>query len=244
VSVAEGSEALHLLLEVQAIDTAIDQVRHQRSHHPLRSELSTLLAHQVHLTERLAGERAGLDALATRQSELEAAVTEGAERIAVLEKRMYSGEVSASRELQAMSEEVASIRRRDSSIEDSILEVMEEREPVESAVAELEAQLAEVVARAGQLEAALAEADESLAAQERELQAQRDERSTGVPPDLLSRYSRLRERLGGVGVAPLVDGRCGGCHLALSATELDGVRRAPADAVLTCEQCGRLLVRP
>ena len=244
MSAAGGSEALHLLLEVQALDTAIDQIRHQRSHHPLRAELSTVLGHQVHLTDRLAGERAGLDALAARQVELDASVAEGADRIAILEKRMYSGEVSASRDLQAMSEEVASIRRRDSSIEDSILELMEQREPLEGAAAELEAQLAEVTARASQLEAAAADADEALAVQEREVEAQRLEKAAGVPPDLMTRYSRLRERLGGVGVAAIVDGSCGGCHLALSATELDRVRRAPADEILTCEQCGRILVRP
>ena len=40
----------------------------------------------------------------------------------------------------------------------------------------------------------------------------------------------------------LVGGSCGGCHLALSVMELDRVRKAAPDAVITCEQCGRILV--
>jgi len=238
------NDMLHGLLGVQELDTSVDQIRHRRVSLPERAELETALGHQVELSSRLDAERVRLDALTARQAELENAVAEGAARIATLEKRMYSGEVSAARDLQAMSEEVRHIRERDSGIEDTILEVMEEREPVEATVADLEAQLAEVVGRAGQVEAALAEADEALAAEEQTALAERDRRAAALPADLMDRYARLRQHLGGVGVARLLDGSCGGCHLALSATELDRVRRAPSDAVLTCEQCGRILVRP
>ena len=238
------TDALHLLLDVQDLDTSADQIRHQREHHPLRSELSAALGTQADLTGRLEEVRRRLDALVTRQSELEASVAEGAQRIAVLEKRMYSGEVQASRDLQAISDEVASIRRRDSRIEDTILEVMEEREPVDALATELEDRLATAESAAGSLEVQLTEADEALAVQERAITTERDRVAAGVPAGLLDRYSKLRGRMGGVGVARLVDGRCGGCHLALPATELDRIRKAPADEVLTCEQCGRILVRP
>jgi len=38
-------------------------------------------------------------------------------------------------------------------------------------------------------------------------------------------------------------GRCGGCHLALPATEVARLRIEPADTLVTCEQCERILVR-
>ena len=60
--------------------------------------------------------------------------------------------------------------------------------------------------------------------------------------DLLARYEQLRSKLGGTGAARLVGGSCSGCHLTLSSMELDRVRKAPPDAVITCEQCGRILV--
>jgi predicted nucleic acid-binding Zn-ribbon protein len=47
-----------------------------------------------------------------------------------------------------------------------------------------------------------------------------------------------------VAAALLVNGRCGGCHLALPATEVDRLRKLPADALVRCEQCERILVRP
>jgi predicted nucleic acid-binding Zn-ribbon protein len=59
----------------------------------------------------------------------------------------------------------------------------------------------------------------------------------------LAEYERLRERFGGVAVAQLVGPTCQGCHLQLSAVELDRIRRLDADEVVYCEACGRLLVR-
>jgi len=64
-----------------------------------------------------------------------------------------------------------------------------------------------------------------------------------VPAELLARYERLRAKLAGTGAARLVGESCGGCHLTLPAMEVDRIRRAPPDEVLTCDQCGRILVR-
>ena len=70
----------------------------------------------------------------------------------------------------------------------------------------------------------------------------RDELAGATPAELAAQYDRLRARLGGIGAARLVNGACTGCHLALAATELDRIRRAQADTVLFCEQCGRIVV--
>ena len=64
-----------------------------------------------------------------------------------------------------------------------------------------------------------------------------------LPESVLTRYDRLRRTFDGVAIARLEGGRCLGCHLALSTSELDRIRHAPADAVVECEHCGRLLVR-
>jgi predicted nucleic acid-binding Zn-ribbon protein len=237
------SDALHRLLEVQDLDTQGDQLRHRRQSHPLRAELTAAQAQRQEVESRLAGERARLEALAARQADLEAEVTAGRSRLEAIERRMYSGEVGAARDLQAMAEEVDGLRGRISRLEDLILEVMEEREPVESLVGQLSAELAAVADRQAHIEVDLHAAESELAAEEAEHAGRRRELAATVPADLLERYERLRKRLGGVGVARLVSGSCGGCHLTLPATELDRLRKAAPDAVVTCEQCGRILVR-
>ncbi len=66
--------------------------------------------------------------------------------------------------------------------------------------------------------------------------------AAGIDAELLARYEQLRHELGGIAVARLVGTNCGGCHLTLSAVELDRIRHEPGDAVVLCEECGRLLV--
>lgn len=238
------SDPLHRLLEIQEQDTLVDQVRHRRSHHPLRAELSALddaLGAVGQRREVAAGER---DAIRRRQGDLESEVAANAERLAGIERRMYSGEVSAARDLQAMSAEADSLKARTSRLEDLVLEAMEELEPLEAAVSALDGELSELADRRGRVAAELAESDASLESEEALHTAVRRELLEGVAPELLERYDKLRSHLGGVAVASLHNGACGGCHLALPATELDRIRRADADALILCEQCGRILVRP
>jgi uncharacterized protein len=237
------SDPLHRLLEVQDQDTQADQIRHRRETHPLRAELAAARSQREDLDARLGQEQERLDALTARQTEMEAEVAAGRGRMEGIEKRMYSGEVGAARDLQAMAEEVDGLRGRIRRLEDVILEVMEEREPVEALVGQLSAERAAVTDRLAHVESDLGAAVQELAAEEEEHAARRAELAGTVPPELIARYERLRQRLGGVGVARLVNGSCGGCHITLSATELDRLRKAPADEVLTCEQCGRVLVR-
>jgi len=64
-----------------------------------------------------------------------------------------------------------------------------------------------------------------------------------VPAGLLDLYDKLRVQHGGVGAAALRQGRCQGCNLTLYTVDLNAIRAAPADEVLRCEECRRILVR-
>ena len=44
-------------------------------------------------------------------------------------------------------------------------------------------------------------------------------------------------------IAKLNGLRCEGCHLDLSRGEVDQMKRLPADELVECPNCGRLLVR-
>ncbi|HEX7276414.1 MAG TPA: C4-type zinc ribbon domain-containing protein, partial [Acidimicrobiales bacterium] len=91
--------------------------------------------------------------------------------------------------------------------------------------------------------ARLAEAQAAIDGELASEVAARAEAAQDVPAEVMSSYERLRARLDGVGISRLVNGRCDGCHLSLSVTELSNAARLPPDAVLHCEQCGRILVR-
>ncbi len=181
--------------------------------------------------------------VARRQKRLEDELASVEAKIAEIEKRLYSGAVNVPRELQAMQGEVESLRRRRSDLEDAVLEVMGEREPLDEEVHRLDGERAEGDAEGGRLRAAIAEAETAIDA---EMAHEREARQTAadtLPAELSTLYEQLRTKLGGIGAARLVNGRCSGCHLTLPATELDRIRKEPPDAVIRCDQCGRLLVR-
>lgn len=233
---------LDRLLVVQEHDTAVDQLEHRRVHLPERGELQAVEGRIADVEARLADVRAARDAVTTRQERLEQETAHVEARIAEIEKRMYSGSVSASRELQAMAGEVESLKERRSTLEDDVLASMEEAEPIDEAIAALMAERGRHDADAERLHALIAEAEVAIEAESKAERAARAEVAADISADLLQTYERLRGKLGGVGAARLVGSSCTGCHLTLPATELDRIKRATADAVVFCDQCGRILV--
>lgn len=231
------------LLAVQALDTTLDQLRHRRTNLPERAELKDVEARRKELEVERATAVAARDEVAARQANLEKDIAASEARIAEIDKRMYSGEVTASRDLQAMTNEIAQIKSRVSTLEDHALEAMEEREPLDTAVDELEARDAGFVELAAQLRSAIATAESEIDAELATEESQRAAAASAVPADLLAEYERLRGRLGGIGAARLEHGTCMGCRMKLPSTELDRIKHQPPDTLVHCDQCGRILVR-
>ncbi len=233
---------LQALLALQEVDTSLDQLRHRRAHLPERADLDTIDRVVRELNEAASQTSRDRDEMAAEQLGLEQELAATEARADAVNRRLYGGTVSASRELQAMAADVESLKVRASALEDEVLEVMERREPLDARLAEVSSQLEELAARrqvtAGALRAAEATVDEELARQG----AARATAVGSVSPELLANYDRLRSRLDGVAVARLIGTHCDGCHLTLPAMELDRIRHLTSDDVITCEQCGRILV--
>lgn len=234
----------HDLLQVQEHDTAADRLRHRRDHLPELAELRATEDELARLEATLADVDARAAQAATTQRRLEGELSLLESKLTELDAKLYSGVVSAARELQAMQSEAATMRERRAGLEDEVLEAMGEQETLDEQLAGLRERRDELDARGATLRAAVAEAqagvDRALAA----ALAARAQAATAIPADVAALYEQLRAHLGGVAAAPLVNGRCGGCHLALPATEIDRLRKEPADTLVRCEQCERILVRP
>ena len=224
------------LLELQDHDTAADQLRHRRATLPERARLAEVEARLGELAGRLRGASDERAEHANKQANLEHQIDASKTRKAELEKRMYAGTVTAARELQAMDEEVRHLGRHISDLEDRELELMEAIEPIDATIAGLDQE-------ALRLRAANAAAEADIVAELDKLATERAMLAASVVPALLTRYEQLRTKLGGTGAARLVGDSCSGCHLRLPAMEVDRIRKAAADEVITCDQCGRILVR-
>ncbi|MDE3206251.1 MAG: hypothetical protein KGQ66_18740 [Acidobacteriota bacterium] len=236
------SEELQGLLAVQDLDIGLDQLRHRRDHLPERTEMEVVDRTVSELEAELVGLNEERERLGRQQAAAETELAATESRVAAIDRRLYGGDVAAARDLQAMTAEVAHLKERASDLEDTVLAVMGEIEPLDERAGELRRRLDELVSRRAVLVESLARSVASLDADAAERVAQRQAAAAAVDESLLATYEKLRSRLGGIGVARLVGNHCDGCHLTLSAVELDQVRHLGEGQIYTCEQCSRILV--
>jgi len=237
-----SAAALDALLEVQSLDTIADQLQHRRGHMPERTELADRHTKLSDLETRAAEVQRERDAIAASEKRLEDEIAMVNAKAKQEDRRLYSGSVTVPRELSALQDEIASLQRRQRQLEDQELELMEQAEPLDATLAELATSRGALDADAVSLSAAIAEAETEIDAELADVVAKRAAAVEAIPPELLKEYEALRGGLGGIGVARLTGNRCEGCHLTLSAVDVDRIRHEPDDALVHCTECGRLLV--
>lgn len=228
-----------LLLDVADLDRRIQQAERARTK-PANAarinELSALRQTQLRELTALAGTRD--DAAAElRRLESDVAVVEqrrsrDADRLAV---------VTNPKDAQALESELASLVRRTSDLEDQELEVMARVEEAEAAVAAQQKLIDATTAEGTEL-TKQAKAGVAAATTEGEhLARDRAAIVAGIDASLLADYTRRAART--TGAALLRAGTCEGCRMVLSGIDLLAMRQAPADEVMSCPECGCILVR-
>lgn len=228
------------LLTLQSIDTALDQLAKRRS------RLPELAAAQQRRDEGEAWESRAA-ALRTRLAELDSSIESAEQQGAETQKEKARFEaqlktVIAPREAEALMHEIETTAARQDKIDLAEIEALEEQ-------SRLDDDLTAHLEREDDVRRALAEASaelekvlDGIEAEELTLRDRNESARQGIPEVALARYARLRESEG-VAVAKLVGKMCEGCHLDLSAAEVDEVKEAAATSGVTdCPQCGRMLV--
>jgi len=229
------------LLDLQALDTALSQLAHRRRTLPELGAIATHAHQAAELQNEVVDAQTRLSDIAAEQKRLESDVDTVRARTARDEARLQSGGLP-SRELESLQHEIATLARRQSTLEDELLDVMERAEEAETALAEAAQKHDAVTAEQQKLEAVRdatwAEIDAAIA----ERTPQRETLAAELPGDLLALYEKARAH-GGTGAALLRQRRCEACHIELSGSELSGVRSAEPDTVMRCDNCRAILVR-
>ena len=226
-------------VEVAQLDVRIRQAEYARKNPPQAGRVKELLGRRQQLSQELTTRLGARDDLRTELSRIESDVAVVDARAARDAQRLAAS--TNSKEAQGFESELAALARRKSDLEDAELAVMERLELADAAVAEQEALIAATNAEGAELSAegkrAVAEATAAFDAATRDRAAI----AGALPADLVALYDRVAVR--SAGAAYLRRRTCEGCNMVLAGTDLQVLRQSAEDEVVTCPECGCLLVR-
>ena len=236
-------ESLEHLLQIQDRDKAIAALRHQKNNLPERQNITDLLEALSTLQKKKDFVSKELMSKEEDQQRLEDEVNAIDERVSEQEANLYSGEVSAIKDLQAIQGDIAGLQERKRLVEDQIIVVMEQVEPLKTLSDSLQIEEKANTEQQAELEASLLSKEENIENQIKDVEGDRSELASNTSPALLEVYERIRKQSGNIAIAELNGMTCKGCHLDLPAVEVDRLKKLPPDELVNCEECGCILVR-
>ncbi|MBO0745723.1 MAG: hypothetical protein J2P43_11935 [Candidatus Dormibacteraeota bacterium] len=224
--------------------TALQHEHQTQRAHRLRTEIARLQRQVAgdgetdRLNGALAEARARRQELERRLREVDRDTEERRARATARERELMSGHIGSPAGLMKLREEVEHLQHALQGAEDAELALLEDADRQDEELHTLERTLeqrsAEVAGASPQLKQRLQAADEELQRVEAEVRSTWDE----LPPDWQEAIERIHRHHGDA-VAEVADGLCGACHVAVTSSGRQALRRG---AMLTCDNCGRLLV--
>ena len=234
-------EAQAALLTLVELDAKVKVADTRKRTLPEHEELNRLNAQRRQLAdEATKAETRASDtetAMARTETDLETART----RLQRDQKRIDDGVVNDARSITSLQDEIAHLTGRVSELEDTQLEQMMAIEDDRKAAAAATSAKADVETK---MRALIASRDAATAAADAEiagLKTERDALASSLPADLVALFDKASRD--GSGAALLKAGRCTGCGLMIDALARRAAEEAPADDVIRCPECGRILVR-
>ena len=230
------SPDLEHLIELQNLETAIEESRRRIAAHPQRlSEADARLAHAKEGVEA-AKQRLKASQEARREAEKEAAVYQS--RLSKFKDQLSA--VKTNKEYQAMQHEIETAQKELGSVEETVIERMVEADALTAEVKKAEQALG---AQQKDVEAEKKTLTEELATVEAALKAATDKRAAlvkSLPPQLLALFEQVARARKGIAIALATrDGLCSACHVRLRPQVFQEVRRN--DQIIQCASCNRIL---
>ena len=230
------------LVELQRLDLAMARLQHQEKTHPALQTLAQLQSRARDLRGAVIATRAEIDRVAREIQAMEDESDRVKERRALQTSRLEGGKVPM-RDMSAMEHEIASMDTRIDSLDDRIVEAMEESEKLQKAVEGAEASAAAIEEEESQLQAELS-ADLSVTRAELEqLRQERTRLEESLPAPVIAEYTRLQQRLGARVVLEMRDGVLIDAPVELPVSELSELASLPASELYVSDETEYLVAR-
>ncbi len=179
------------LLELATLDAELSRIAHRATHLPQREAFERVQGEHSAASDRLGAVRIAVEDMDAEVSRLESEI-DAVRKREDRDRSLLAAGAADAKQQSDLQHELETLQRRQSSLEDSLLEVMERREELQAqqavedtSIAKLQVELADAQR---DLDAALAEIDQTRA----EHSSRRDALAASLNPDLAALYERLR----------------------------------------------------
>lgn len=228
-------EQIETLVLLQKIDSESRQIESELKRLPDRNrELDDQLAA---FEQQVDEKKAELEDLRKRYREMDGDVKTNQASIRKSNEKLVS--VKTNKEYHAILKEIDETRKKNSAIEDEMIESLDRIEAAEKAVAalmsEFETLKNEISEERRTIEQENAASTDKLTA----LQEDRQKVSTGIPAPLLTRFQLVSDQANGLAVVPVVDAVCKGCHMNIPPQMYNELQRC--DILQFCPHCHRIV---
>jgi uncharacterized protein len=229
------------LAKVVEIDAEMARIGHRRAHLPEIHRYEEVQAEQRKANDRLAALQLALEDLQGQITRFESEIDAVRQREDRDRSLLASGATDA-KQLNDLQHELETLQRRQASLEDSQLEVMERREELQLDQAR---ELAAIDARQAELSSIQQARDDAFGEIDGIVEDRAQRRTqlvASLDAELVALYERQRSSAG-VGAGQLQGRRCGACRIELDRGELARISAAADDDVLRCPECRAILLR-
>jgi uncharacterized protein len=229
------------LLELAELDAELSRMDHRAKHLPEQQQVEEAQSAHREANDRLAAVQIALEDLDAQVAKFESEIDAVRQREDRDRSLLAAGTVDA-RQLTELQHELETLQRRQSSLEDSLLEVMERREELQDQQTGGLEEIDELQTKLTDAQRACDETCSEIDQSRHQSVSRRDELVAELDADLVALYERQRSR-GGAGAGPLQGRRCGACRIEIDKGELARISAAAEDEVLRCPECGAILLR-
>ncbi len=210
----------------------------------LAKDLEKLPQDEARANKKLAGDEAAVkkahDALVECELRLKRIELDvGTRQTTVQRLKIQQFETRKNEEFQAIKHEITRYEKEVDGLETRELEIMEELDSLRAALKAAEDSRAHTRTLIAEDLESIQQRRERMEKERTEVEAERATLATHVPESIIPVYMRLMKTKAGMAVAPMQDGKCGGCHMKLIASTVVAVQAARE--IARCEDCGRIL---
>jgi predicted nucleic acid-binding Zn-ribbon protein len=230
------SPDLEHLVELQNLETAIEESRRRIAAHPQR--VADADARLALAKEAVEAGKEGLKGSqeARREAEKEAATYQS--RLSKFKDQLSA--VKTNREYQAMQHEIETAQKDLGVVEERVLERMMEADALTAEVKKAEQALAAEQKAVDAEKKTLAEELTTVEAALEEATGKRSARIASLPPQLVALFEQVARARKGVAITTATrDGLCAACHVRLRPQVFQEIRRN--DQIIQCASCNRIL---